>query len=73
MSSDYFSTLPEAEQSHYLNKLGLIGQPSCPFSVPPSKWINDLTQWLEIAYPDIYTYLIESPGSISVVSTLPAH
>ncbi len=42
-----------------LNKLRLISQPSCPFSVPPSKWTNDLTQWLEIAYPEIYTYLIE--------------
>ena len=64
MSSNYFSTLPEPERSRYINKLSLINQPSCPFAVPPSKWSNDPTQWPDISYPDIYTYLIESPGRI---------
>jgi len=35
---------------------------TCTFILPASNWCNNPTQWPEVSYPDIYLYLIESPG-----------
>ncbi len=40
-----------------------IGFGERPFSLRPSKWTNDPTQWPQVSYPDIYSYLTESPGN----------
>lgn len=37
-----------------------------PLPYSPVQWMNDQTQWPDIANPDIYMYLMESPGSVSL-------
>ena len=62
MSSNYMSTLPAIERERYIHKLNLVNLKTCPFIPPASNWCNNPTQWPEVSYPDIYLYLIESPG-----------
>lgn len=33
----------------------------CPYD-DDSGWVNNVTLWPDVTYPDIYHYLIESPG-----------
>ena len=34
----------------------------CPYQIPADSWENDPTKWPALEYPDIYHYLVETPG-----------
>lgn len=63
---NYWSQLNTTEKSRYSDKLGIIGLKECPYALPDEKWRDDLTEWPEIEYGDIYEYLINSPGNFSI-------
>ena len=52
---------PEARK-RYMKKLEDIGMDCCPYLLPGDVWENDPTKWPPLEYPELYTYLIETPG-----------
>ena len=63
MSSEYFHSLEYLAQRVYLEKLKIDGEvlPD-PFSISQDLWKNDMTQWPDLLYADVYLYLIETKG-----------
>ena len=37
-----------------------------PYKLPKNKWVDDISKWPPIEYPDMYTYLIEAPGEFTL-------
>ena len=35
---------------------------SCPYMLPADIWTNDPTNWPALEYPEVYSYLIDTPG-----------
>lgn len=61
--SSYFSSLNYTAKKRYLEKLkegGFILED--PFSIQDDQWTEDLSQWPELEYGDIYGYLIDTKG-----------
>lgn len=50
------------KSSEYVDKLKYLGLETCPYEIPASEWIDDVSVWPPVTYPDIYNYLIESSG-----------
>lgn len=63
MSYGYIKSLDSASHGRYIQKLQSVGLDECPYDFPADKWINDPTHWPEVQYPDIYSYLVETPGN----------
>ena len=36
-----------------------------PYKLPDDQWVDDLSRWPPVDYPDLYTYLIETPGELT--------
>lgn len=56
----YIESLQPIDRDRYLKKITLIGSDSCPYLI--KEWTNDPTEWPEVSFPDIFCYLVESPG-----------
>ena len=39
---------------------------SCPFEIPKSDLVDDMKLWPSVTFPDVYCYLIETPGNFTV-------
>ena len=68
--TSYANSLPSADQFRYLEKLKLIGNVGCPFTLESGLWANNPNEWPQVDYGDIWNYLIESPGKYIGFSTL---
>lgn len=64
MSYDYAESICGEDFRRYKSKLALVNMTECPFKIPANCWKNDPLSWPNVTYPDIYHYLIESPGKI---------
>ena len=62
MSYEYSEKLNSVARERYLAKLQAAGLESCPYKEEAGRWINDPTKWPDVQYPDIYCYLVETPG-----------
>lgn len=58
----YFQCLDSASQERYKKKLSLLNLDQCPFEIEKGKWEDNMKMWPDVLYPDIFTYLIDSPG-----------
>ena len=36
-----------------------------PSKLPEDKWVDEVSKWPPVEYPDLYTYLIEAPGEFT--------
>ncbi len=61
----YITSLPIDDRKRYIEKIKELGN-VCPYSLPEEQWVNDPTQWPEVTYPDIFSYLIETPGNVGL-------
>ena len=59
----YSKTLDSNSKARYDQKLKVLGLKDCPYDLPADCWINNPTKWPEVQYPDVYSYLIETPGN----------
>ena len=61
--SEYVKNLTNSAKSRYLEKLTVAGKRTLPdpYSIR-NGWTADLTDWPDLTFGDIYTYLIETPG-----------
>ena len=62
MAYQYAEQLDPIAKARYDLKLQVIGLEKCPFQFPQSEWKNAPTEWPELMYPDVYNYLINTPG-----------
>ena len=53
--------LPDAKK-RYLQKLNACRLEICPYQLAGDWWINDPTKWPKLEWPEVYTYLVETPG-----------
>ncbi|XP_063963770.1 uncharacterized protein LOC129270480 [Lytechinus pictus] len=64
MAYDYSDGLPGDSLRRYNQKLAVIGLDSsnCPYKHPADSWRNDPSDWPDVEYPDVYNYLVHTPG-----------
>ena len=62
MNADYFSSLKVESKPRYRQKLDLVGLEDCPYRSSADIWCDNPVQWPEIEYPNIYYYLVNTPG-----------
>ncbi|XP_033118596.1 uncharacterized protein LOC117118188 [Anneissia japonica] len=62
MSYEYSDKLNLVARERYGAKLQAAGLESCPYKLEAGCWKNDPTKWPDVQYPDIYSYLVETPG-----------
>ena len=61
--SEYFTSLEFTARKRYLEKLKIDGRElDDPFGIDDDQWSEDLTQWPELKFGVLYTYLIDSEG-----------
>ena len=68
----YFDSLKGSDKLRYEKKLqcvygfsekenGQLGMQD-PYQLPADTWIDDPSLWPEVEFPNIYVYLIDTPG-----------
>ena len=49
-------------KERYEKKLKLVGLQECPYAISADLWMDDVTKWPAVEFPDIVMYLIDTPG-----------
>ena len=62
MTSYRYQDLDGEAKIRYLRKLELCGLNVCPYQLPADAWKNEPTQWPNLEWPEIYDYLVNTPG-----------
>ena len=62
MSYEYFNTLNDESRTRYLQKLETVKLKEYPYRLPADTWKDNPTLWPELEYPEVYDYLINTPG-----------
>lgn len=63
MSTSYgLHCLQGEAKDRYLKKLQDCDLTECPYLIPEDAWVNQPTSWPSLEYPDMYEYLINTPG-----------
>ena len=62
MSSYNYRELDAEARKRYLEKLGVLGLEECPYEMAADLWQDDPTTWPTLEYPEVNTYLIDTPG-----------
>ena len=62
MSYEYFNTLNDESRTRYLKRLEFAKLKEYPYRFPADTWKDNPTLWPELEYPEIYDYLINTPG-----------
>ena len=62
MAFNYQETLDIKTNEHNVSKLKVSNLLEFPYKLPQGIWSADITTWPYVKYPDIYEYLINSPG-----------
>ena len=62
MSYEYLDNLDAEAKERYRKKIELVGLNICPYKMPADAWKNNPTEWPDVEYPDVYDYLINTPG-----------
>ena len=57
------STLIGSSKRRYAEKLKSVGIAECPYTVPTELWKNNPSYKPNLEHPEVYQYLIESPGN----------
>ena len=58
----YARELSTQDREFYFNKLTLTNGVRLPDPCTINEWVEDVSKWPNIQWPDIYTYLIEKPS-----------
>ena len=61
----YRESLAADARKRYEQKLQLVGLITCPYELPQEAWVDDVTTWPPLEFPDIVLYLIATPGEFT--------
>ena len=62
MASHNIEEIGGESKSRYSEKLKRVNLDLCPYQISADSWKNDPRKWPALEYPDIYHYLVGSPG-----------
>ena len=62
MAYNYQETLKEVDKERYNEMLKVAQLSQCPYKLAEGAWSTDMTAWPDVEFPDMYDYLINSPG-----------
>lgn len=64
MLSAYYNSLSLSDKISYAAKLTLVNgiRLNDPYALDVGEWINDKKKWPRLQWPDIHSYLIETPS-----------
>lgn len=67
MLSAYYNSLSPSDKLSYAGKLTLVNgiRLNDPYALPAGEWINDEKKWPKLQWPDIHSYLIDTPSVYS--------
>ena len=65
MATYNIEDIGDEAKARYYKKLKNVNLDCCPYQIPSDAWKNNPTKWPGIKFPDIYVYLIETPGVIT--------
>ncbi|KAK0139216.1 hypothetical protein N1851_024143 [Merluccius polli] len=67
MLSAYYNRLSASDKIGYADKLTLVNgiRLNDPYALGAGEWINDEKKWPRLQWPDIHSYLIETPSLYS--------
>ena len=60
----YESTLSTENLARYNLKKTVAGLALCPYKTPSGSWINNPTSWVNLEWPEVYDYLVNTPGKL---------
>ena len=65
MTSEYFKSLDYLAQRRYVEKLTIRDEvlPD-PYSIGEESWTDDMAQWPDLVYGDLYSYLIRNQRAL---------
>ena len=63
MTYQYMEQLPGEAKERYREKLTVARLNMCPYQFPEGIWLDDPRLWPVVEYPDIYEYLLNTPGT----------
>ena len=49
----------------FFDKVKSFGIDSCPYEIPKNDLVDDMKLWPSVTFPDVYCYLIETPGDFT--------
>jgi len=49
----------------FVDKVKSLGIDSCLYDIPKNDLVDDMKQWPPVTSPDVYCYLIETPGDFT--------
>ena len=55
----YKESLDTVARAKYKKKLELVGLRTCTYELDPVAWINNVTLWPLVEFPDIVLYLLK--------------
>ena len=62
MASYNYELLRLEDRNRYTDKLNACGISTCPYQIPADYWINDPMQWPQLEWPEVFDYLLNTPG-----------
>ena len=65
VGSNYFKSLGKADKAAYKAKLTLSNGETLPNPYALENLVSDVSLFPEVTYPDIYTYLVETPNGFT--------
>ena len=67
MAYQYSEQLNIVSKDRYKEKLAIANLEQCPYQLPEGIWSSDVKTWPNVEYPDIYDYLINTPGTFNSI------
>lgn len=67
MAYQYSEQLNIVSKDRYKEKLAIANLEQCPYQLPEGIWSSDVKTWPNVEYPDIYDYLINTPGKFNII------
>ena len=65
--------MKDVERHLFLDKVKSLGIDSCLYEIPKNDLVDDMKLWPLVTSPDVYCYLIETPGDLTAWEKLKAY
>ena len=58
-------SLEGSERDNYIHKTKALGLTNCLYDIPECEWVDNVTLWPPITFPDLDSYLVNKPGQFT--------
>ena len=57
--------MKDVDRHLFFDKVKFLGIDSCLYEIPKNDLVDDMKLWPPVTFPDVYCYLIETPGDFT--------